>query len=136
MRLQIWRLDVLDRRILALAVPALGSLLVEPVYVLTDTAVVGRLGTVPLGGLALATTVLNTLVWVFNFLSYGTTVRVAVRRGRGDSAGGATDACRPSGWPPASARSSPPGSAWGRPGSWASSATTPRWWPRGRPTSG
>lgn len=86
------RLDALDRRILVIAVPALGSLLVEPVYVLTDTAVVGRLGTVSLGGLALASTVLNTLVWVFNFLSYGTTVRVAVRRGRGDLAGAAADA--------------------------------------------
>ncbi|MEO7430204.1 MAG: MATE family efflux transporter, partial [Acidimicrobiales bacterium] len=92
MRTRLGRLDALDRRILAIAVPALGSLLVEPVYVLTDTAVVGRLGTVPLGGLALASTVLNTLVWVFNFLSYGTTVRVAVRRGRGDPAGAATDA--------------------------------------------
>ena len=61
--------------------PALGSLLVEPIYVLTDTAVVGRLGTTELGGLALASTVLNTLVWVFNFLCYGTTVRVAVRGG-------------------------------------------------------
>ena len=87
-----WRLDALDRRILAIAVPALGSLLVEPVYVLTDTAVVGRLGTRELGGLAVASTVLNTLVWVFNFLSYGTTVRVAVRRGRGDLAGAASDA--------------------------------------------
>jgi Na+-driven multidrug efflux pump len=87
-----WRLDALDRRILAIAVPALGSLLVEPVYVLTDTAVVGRLGTTELGGLAVAATVLNTLVWVFNFLSYGTTVRVAVRRGRGDFAGAASDA--------------------------------------------
>ncbi len=54
MRTRLGRLDALDRRILAIAVPALGSLLVEPVYVLTDTAVVGRLGTVPLGGLALA----------------------------------------------------------------------------------
>ena len=72
--------------------PALGSLLVEPLYVLTDTAIVGRLGTVPLGGLALAAVVLNTLVWVFNFLAYGTTVRVAVRRGRGDRAGAAADA--------------------------------------------
>lgn len=89
---RLWRIDALDRRILLIAVPALGSLLVEPIYVLTDTAVVGRLGTVPLGGLALASTVLNTLVWVFNFLSYGTTVRVAVRRGRGDPAGAATDA--------------------------------------------
>ena len=88
----LWRLDALDRRILAIAVPALGSLLVEPVYLLTDTAVVGRLGTTELGGLAVAATVLNTLVWVFNFLSYGTTVRVAVRRGRGDLAGAASDA--------------------------------------------
>jgi putative MATE family efflux protein len=86
------RLDDLDRRILAIAVPALGSLLVEPIYVLTDTAVVGRLGTDELGGLAVASTVLNTLVWIFNFLSYGTTVRVAVRRGRGDQEGAASDA--------------------------------------------
>ena len=89
---RLWRIDALDQRILGIAVPALGSLLVEPIYVLTDTAVVGRLGTTSLGGLALASTVLNTLVWVFNFLSYGTTVRVAVRRGRGDPAGGAADA--------------------------------------------
>jgi putative MATE family efflux protein len=89
---RLWTIDSLDRRILAIAVPALGSLLVEPIYVLTDTAVVGRLGTASLGGLALASTVLNTLVWVFNFLSYATTVRVAVRRGRGDPAGGAADA--------------------------------------------
>jgi putative MATE family efflux protein len=89
---RLWNVDELDRRILLIAVPALGSLLVEPIYVLTDTAVVGRLGTVELGGMALASTVLNTLVWVFNFLSYGTTVRVAVRRGRGDPAGAATDA--------------------------------------------
>lgn len=89
---RIWEIDDLDRRIMVIALPALGSLLVEPVYVLTDTAVVGRLGTVSLGGLALASTVLTTLVWVFNFLSYGTTVRVAVRRGRGDLAGAAADA--------------------------------------------
>ena len=89
---RLWRIDALDRRILAIAIPALGSLLIQPLYVLTDTAVVGHLGTVPLGGLALASTVLATLVWVFNFLSYGTTVRVAVRRGRGDVAGAAGDA--------------------------------------------
>ncbi|MEO7399007.1 MAG: hypothetical protein ABIW84_10620, partial [Ilumatobacteraceae bacterium] len=62
-------IDALDRRIMMIAVPALGSLLVQPLYVLTDTIVVGRLGTIPLGGLALATTVISTLVWVFNFLS-------------------------------------------------------------------
>ena len=41
-----------DRRIIALAIPALGSLAVEPLYVLVDTAIVGRLGTAQLGGLA------------------------------------------------------------------------------------
>ena len=45
-----------------------------------------------------ASTVLNTLVWVFNFLSYGTTVRVAVRRGRGDLAGRRPTRCRRCGW--------------------------------------
>ena len=38
--------------IVSLAVPALGSLAVEPLYVLVDTAIVGRLGTAQLGGLA------------------------------------------------------------------------------------
>lgn len=72
-----------DRRIIALAVPALGSLAVEPLYVLVDTAVVGRLGTAQLGGLALAAGVLAVVVGGCNFLTYGTTERVARRRGAG-----------------------------------------------------
>ncbi|MDQ1395412.1 MAG: hypothetical protein QOG64_671 [Acidimicrobiaceae bacterium] len=71
-----------DRRIAALAIPALGALAVEPLYVLVDTAIVGRLGTAPLGGLALASTLLTTLLWGCNFLSYGTTARVAFLTGR------------------------------------------------------
>jgi putative MATE family efflux protein len=77
-------LDERDRRILALAVPALFTLAVEPLYVLVDTAIVGRLGTVPLAGLALASTVLTTLLWAFNFLSFGVTTRVAWETGAGD----------------------------------------------------
>ncbi|HAB57220.1 MAG TPA: MATE family efflux transporter, partial [Acidimicrobiaceae bacterium] len=34
-----------DRQILALALPALGALVAEPLYILADTAVVGNLGT-------------------------------------------------------------------------------------------
>ena len=34
-----------DRRIIALAFPALGALVAEPLYILADTAVVGHLGT-------------------------------------------------------------------------------------------
>lgn len=83
------RLDDRDRRILALGVPALATVLLEPLYTVVDTAIVGHLGTAPLGGLALASTVLNTSFWVFNFLSFGTTSRVAFLTGRRDGRGAA-----------------------------------------------
>jgi putative MATE family efflux protein len=73
-----------DRTILRLAVPALATLAVEPMYVLVDTAIVGHLGTGPLGGLALAAGVLNIAFLVCNFLAYGTTARVAFLVGAGD----------------------------------------------------
>src|SRR5262245_61837530 len=76
-------LTTTDRRILRLAFPALGSLAVEPLYILVDTAIVGRLGTAQLGGLALAATVLGLVVAACNFLTYGTTERVARRLGAG-----------------------------------------------------
>src|SRR3954454_25137342 len=57
------RLTTLDRRIIALAIPALGALIVEALYTISDTAIVGRLGRAQLGGLALATTVLNLVGW-------------------------------------------------------------------------
>ena len=72
-----------DRQILRLAIPALGTLAVEPLYVLVDTAIVGRLGTAQLGGLALSATVLSFVVAGCNFLTYGTTERVARRLGAG-----------------------------------------------------
>ena len=51
-----WTAD--DREILRLALPALGALTAEPLYILADTAVVGRIGTPQLGGLALASSLL------------------------------------------------------------------------------
>ena len=72
-----------DRQILALALPALGALAAEPLYVLVDTAIVGHLGTHPLAALAIAATVLSTAFTVFNFLTYGTTARVARLHGAG-----------------------------------------------------
>ncbi len=83
------RLSVTDRRLLSLAVPALGALAVEPLYVLVDTAIVGRIGTAQLAGLALAATVLSFVVVGSNFLAYGTTERVAHRIGAGDRSGAA-----------------------------------------------
>ncbi|HTO01976.1 MAG TPA: MATE family efflux transporter, partial [Microthrixaceae bacterium] len=73
-----------DREIARLAIPALATLLAEPLYVLTDTAVVGHLGTPQLGGLALASTVLLTGYSIFIFLAYGTTASVARLLGAGD----------------------------------------------------
>ncbi len=73
-----------DRRILRLAFPALGTLAAEPLYRLVDTAIVGRLGTAQLGGLAVAVSVLSLVIAGSNFLAYGTTERVARRLGSGD----------------------------------------------------
>jgi putative MATE family efflux protein len=73
-----------DRDIFRLALPALGALAAEPLYVLVDTAVVGRLGTPQLGGLAIASTILLTGYVLFIFLAYGTTASVARLVGAGD----------------------------------------------------
>jgi putative MATE family efflux protein len=74
----------LDREIARLAVPAFGALIAEPLYVLTDTAVVGHLGTPQLAGLAVASSVLLTLYAVFIFLAYGTTAAVSRLLGAGN----------------------------------------------------
>ncbi len=78
------------RRILALAVPAFGALVAEPLFLLADSAIVGRLGTVPLAALGVAGAVLQTAVSVFVFLAYGTTAAVARRTGAGDLPGALT----------------------------------------------
>jgi putative MATE family efflux protein len=73
-----------DREIVRLAVPALGALAAEPLYLLADTAIVGHLGTNPLAGLAIAGTVLTAAFSVFNFLAYSTTASVARQFGAGN----------------------------------------------------
>jgi putative MATE family efflux protein len=72
-----------DGEILRLALPALGALAAEPVYVLVDTAIVGHLGRPQLAALGIAATVLSGLFGIFNFLQYGTTAQVARARGAG-----------------------------------------------------
>jgi putative MATE family efflux protein len=71
------------RRIFGLAIPALGVLAAEPLYVLVDTAVVGHLGAVPLAGLALGGVLLTQVSSQLTFLSYGTTSRTARLHGAG-----------------------------------------------------
>ncbi len=72
-----------DREILALAIPALGALIAEPLYVLGDTAIIGHLGTVPLAGLALSGLLLSEVFGFCTFLEYGTTARAARLYGAG-----------------------------------------------------
>ena len=67
----------LDRRIAALALPALGSIAAEPAYSLADTAIVGHLGRTPLGAVAIASTALTMTAWLAIFLTTATTSAVA-----------------------------------------------------------
>ncbi len=72
-----------DREIFGLALPALGALAAEPLYLLADTAMVGHLGTEELAALAIAATLLAGAFTLFNFLTYGTTAQVARLHGAG-----------------------------------------------------
>ncbi|WP_377639528.1 MATE family efflux transporter [Oryzobacter terrae] len=75
------------REVLRLAVPAFLALVAEPLFLLSDAAIVGRLGVAPLAGLGVASAVLLTAANVFVFLAYGTTAVVARQLGAGSRAG-------------------------------------------------
>ena len=70
-----------SREILALAVPAFFALIAEPLFLLLDTAMIGRVSTEALAGLGVASAALMTAVGLFVFLAYGTTAVVSRRRG-------------------------------------------------------
>ena len=74
----------IDRRIFALAIPALGALAAEPLLSLADTFFVSRLGASALGALAVNGAVFGFVFVVFNFLAYVTTPMVARAQGAGD----------------------------------------------------
>ena len=76
-----------DRDIVRLALPALGALVVEPLFLLTDTALVGHLGATPLAAVGLASAVLQTVTGLLVFLAYSTTPAVARALGGGDRLG-------------------------------------------------
>ncbi|MGH3247825.1 MAG: MATE family efflux transporter [Trebonia sp.] len=77
----------LDGEILRLAIPAFGALIAEPLFLLADSAIVGRIGTLPLGGLGVASQALGTLVGISVFLAYATTAAVARQLGAGNTGG-------------------------------------------------
>ena len=79
--------QVTARQIFALALPALGVLAAMPLYLLLDTAVVGRLGGFELAALGAAVTIQSQVTTQLTFLSYGTTARSARLFGAGDRRG-------------------------------------------------
>nr|WP_202401190.1 MATE family efflux transporter [Microbacterium sp. TL13] len=74
----------MNRAIVRLAVPALGALIAEPLFLIVDGAMVGHLGVAPLAGLGIAGAVLQTVVGLMVFLAYATTPAVARRFGAGE----------------------------------------------------
>ena len=73
-----------DRELLGLAIPALGALFAEPVFLLADSAIVGHLGTAQLAGLGIASAVMLNAVFLCIFLAHGTTAAVARQAGAGN----------------------------------------------------
>lgn len=74
----------INRRILALALPAFAALVAQPLFLLADTAIVARLGVEPLAGLGAGATVTSTLTGLMVFLAYGSTAVVARQLGAGN----------------------------------------------------
>ena len=73
-----------DREIRRLAIPALGALAAEPLYLLADTAMVGHLGTPSWRRWPSPATLITGAFTLFNFLTYGTTAHVARLHGAGE----------------------------------------------------
>lgn len=73
----------LNRQILALAVPAFGALIAEPLFLLADSAIIGHLGTAQLASVGISATVVQTVVGLMVFLAYSTTPAVARHLGGG-----------------------------------------------------
>jgi MATE family multidrug resistance protein len=67
----------------ALAIPVFFSQLAEPLTGIVDTAFIARLGAAPLTALGVATMMLSSVVWIFNFLAVGTQTEVAKGLGTG-----------------------------------------------------
>jgi Na+-driven multidrug efflux pump len=75
-----------DKEIFLLAIPALFSVLLDPIMGMVSTAIIGsRLGTAPLGAVGLCTIVFNFSNFIWNFLLYTTTPRIAAAAAKGDT---------------------------------------------------
>ena len=73
-----------DKEIAKLALPALLTTLLDPVMTAIDAAIVGRLGTPQLAAVGACTVLYNFSNFVFNFLLYTTTPRIAAAASTND----------------------------------------------------
>jgi putative MATE family efflux protein len=71
------------KAVVRLALPALGALAAEPLYVLGDTAIVGHVSTKALAGLALGGLLLSEALGFVTVLEYGATAKVSRLFGAG-----------------------------------------------------
>jgi len=78
------KLSLTYRSLIFFSIPSILTSLVEVFASGIDTALVGHLSTKALAALAVASTVFNSLTWVFNFLVNASLEAVAHYRGRGD----------------------------------------------------
>lgn len=80
------RLNQMDKRIADIAIPALGTLSLDPLIALADMACVGYLGAAALGAVGVSNNVFNLSFTCFNFLGMATTPAIARSFGRNDAA--------------------------------------------------
>lgn len=71
------------KAIIALTLPAIFSVAMEPMAELIDTVILGHVNTTWVGSLAATNASLGSFAWLFNFLSYGVTAQIAQSLGAG-----------------------------------------------------
>ena len=80
-------MNVRDRQILQIAMPAIVTNITVPLLGLVDTAIVGHMGAAAyIGAIAVGVMIFNLVYWVFGFLRMGTSGLTAQARGRRDMA--------------------------------------------------
>ena len=78
-------MNVIDRQILRIALPAIVTNITVPLLGLVDTAIVGHMGAAAyIGAVAVGSMIFNLVYWVFGFLRMGTSGLTAQARGRRD----------------------------------------------------
>lgn len=81
-------MNILDRRILRIAIPAIVSNITVPLLGLVDVAIVGHLGSAAyIGAIAVGGMLFNVMYWLFGFLRMGTSGMTSQKLGARDLCG-------------------------------------------------